>query len=67
VSSSNLARLGAASAVGAGVGLLVGSRAVKTYDWRTEWLIPRSLPIVYEALTSREALRVVAEHGVDGR
>ena len=67
MSSSNLTRLGAASAVGAGVGLLVGSRMVKTYDWRTEWLIPAPLPIVYEAMTPREALRQWAEHGVGGR
>jgi uncharacterized protein YndB with AHSA1/START domain len=35
----------------------VGGRAVKTYDWHTEWLIPAPLPTVYEALTSRSALR----------
>lgn len=50
-------RLYAAGAVGAVVGLLVGGRVVKTYDWRTEWFIPASVPLVYEAMTSREALR----------
>ncbi|MGH3148306.1 MAG: SRPBCC domain-containing protein, partial [Rubrobacter sp.] len=30
---------------------------VKTYDWRTEWTIPAPLPVVYEAMTSREAVR----------
>ncbi len=54
---SGLARLGAAGIIGAGVGLLVGARAVKTYDWRTQWSIPAPLPIVYEAMTSREAIR----------
>ena len=47
----------AAGAVGAVAGLLVGARAIKTYDWRTEWFIPASAPVVYEAMTSREALR----------
>ena len=50
-------RLYAAGTVGAVVGLLVGARAVKTYDWRTEWFIPASAPLVYEAMTSRAALR----------
>jgi len=54
---NRLGRLGIASTLGAGVGLLVGGRLVKTYDWRTEWLIPAPLPIVYEAMTSRSALR----------
>ena len=49
--------LGAAGALGAGVGLLIGGRLVKTYDWRTEWSIPAPLPVVYEAMTSRSALR----------
>ncbi len=44
-------------AAGAGIGLLVGNRLVKTYDWRPECLIPAPLPVVYEAMTSREALR----------
>lgn len=57
MSSSNLIRLGTASAIGAGVGLLVGSRMVRTYDWRTEWAIPAPLPTVYEAMTSKEAVR----------
>ncbi len=55
--SSGLTRLGTAGAVGALVGLFAGARAVKTYDWRTEWIIPAPLPTVYEAMTSREALR----------
>lgn len=50
-------RLYAPGAVSAVAGLLVGARAVKTYDWRTEWFIPASAPVVYEAITSREALR----------
>jgi uncharacterized protein YndB with AHSA1/START domain len=50
-------RLYAAGAVGAVVGLLAGGRAVKTYDWRTEWFILAPAPVVYEAMTSREALR----------
>ncbi len=54
--SSNT-RLVTATLLGAGVGLLMGSRAVKTYDWRTEWLIPAPLPTVYEAVTSRSAVR----------
>jgi uncharacterized protein YndB with AHSA1/START domain len=43
--------------VGVGLGLLLGGRLVKTYDWRTEWFIPAPLPVVYEAMTSRTALR----------
>lgn len=54
---SGIARLFAAGLVGAGAGLLVGARAIKTYDWRTEWFVPTPLPIVYEAMTSREALQ----------
>ncbi len=54
---SRIARLFAAGLIGVGAGLLVGGRAIKTYDWRTEWSIPAPLPIVYEAMTSREALR----------
>ena len=50
-------RLVTACLIGAGVGLLMGSRTVKTYDWRTEWLIPAPLPTVYEAVTSRSAMR----------
>jgi uncharacterized protein YndB with AHSA1/START domain len=38
-------------------GIWLGSRSVKTYDWHTEWTIPAPLPIVYEAMTSREAVR----------
>ena len=55
--SSGSTRLGAAGAVGALVGLFAGARAVKTYDWRTEWFIPAPLPTVYKAMTSRTALR----------
>jgi uncharacterized protein YndB with AHSA1/START domain len=35
----------------------LGARMVKTYDWRTQWSIPAALPIVYEAMTSRTAVR----------
>src|SRR5215210_2173390 len=38
-------------------GIWIGSRSVKSYDWRTEWTIPAPLPVVYEAMTSREAVR----------
>ena len=54
---SGIAGLFAAGLVGAGAGLLVGGRTIKTYDWRTEWFIPAPLPLVYEAMTSREALQ----------
>jgi uncharacterized protein YndB with AHSA1/START domain len=47
----------AAILIGAGARLLMGSRTIKTYDWRTEWLIPAPLPTVYEAMTSRSAVR----------
>jgi hypothetical protein len=54
---SSLNRL-AGILIGAGAGLLMGSRTAKTYDWRTEWLIPTPLPTtVYEAMTSRSAVR----------
>lgn len=43
-------------ALGVLAGVSIGSR-VKTYDWRTEWFIPAPLPIVYQAMTSREAVR----------
>jgi uncharacterized protein YndB with AHSA1/START domain len=42
---------------GAVAGLVVGGRLVKTYDWRTEWLVPALPPVVYEAMTSRQAVR----------
>lgn len=42
---------------GAVSGLVVAGRLVKTYDWRTEWSISAPLPVVYEALTSRGAVR----------
>lgn len=48
---------GVALALGALGGVWIGSRAVKTYDWRTEWTIPAPMPVVYEAMTSREAVR----------
>ena len=35
----------------------MGTRTVKTDDWRTEWLISAPLPTVYEAVTSRSAVR----------
>ena len=54
---SSIAGAFTAGLIGAGAGLLVGGRAIKTYDWRTEWFVPAPLPIVYEAMTSREALR----------
>jgi uncharacterized protein YndB with AHSA1/START domain len=64
--------LGAAGVVGAGIGLLLGGRLVKTYDWRTEWSIPAPVPVVYEAMTSRSAVRqwwpsmeLVDDGGVD--
>jgi uncharacterized protein YndB with AHSA1/START domain len=57
MSSPNLTRLGVAVTVGATAGILLGARMVKTYDWRTEWFIPAPLPIVYEAMTSRSAVR----------
>ncbi len=55
--SSSLAGLLTTGLIGAGVGLLVGGRIVKTYDWRTEWFIPAPLPTVYDAMTSRSAVR----------
>jgi len=54
---SSVTRLVTAFLMGAGAGLLMGSRTVKTCDWRTEWLIPAPLPTVYEAVTSRSAVR----------
>jgi uncharacterized protein YndB with AHSA1/START domain len=54
---SGIARLLAAGLIGAGAGLLAGGRAIKTYDWRTEWFVPAPLPAVYDAMTSRSALR----------
>ncbi len=54
---SGIARLFAAGLIGAGAGLLAGGRAIKTYDWRTEWFVPAPLPTVYDAMTSRSALR----------
>jgi hypothetical protein len=47
--SSNINRLVTAILIGTGAGLLMGSRTVKTYVWRTQWFILASLPIVYEA------------------
>ena len=54
---SGVSRLLTASLIGAGAGLLIGSRMVKTYDWHTEWFIPAPLSAVYEAMTSRSAVR----------
>jgi uncharacterized protein YndB with AHSA1/START domain len=48
---------GVAGLLGALGGIWLGYRSVKIYDWRTEWTIPAPLPIVYEAMTSREAVR----------
>lgn len=56
--SSNINRLVTAILIGTGAGLLMGSRTVKTYVWRTEWLIHAPLPTVYEAMTSRSAVRL---------
>jgi uncharacterized protein YndB with AHSA1/START domain len=50
-------RVGIAGTLGLGIGLLLGGRLVKTYDWRTEWTIPAPLPVVHEAMTSRSAVR----------
>jgi uncharacterized protein YndB with AHSA1/START domain len=55
--SSNVTSLVTVTLLGAGAGLLLGSRTIKTYDWRTEWLISAPLPTVYEAMTSRSAVR----------
>jgi hypothetical protein len=46
--------------VGVGIGLVLGDRLVKTYDWCTEWFIPALLPVVYGTLTSRSASGVCA-------
>ncbi|MBA2714040.1 MAG: SRPBCC domain-containing protein [Rubrobacteraceae bacterium] len=48
---------GIALAVGALGGVWIGSRSVKNYDWRTEWTIPAPISVVYEAMTSRDAVR----------
>lgn len=55
--NSSAARSLVPGLIGAAAGTLVGSRLIKTYDWRTEWTIPAPVPTVYEAMTSREALR----------
>ncbi|MEW6636802.1 MAG: hypothetical protein AB1425_08310 [Actinomycetota bacterium] len=47
----------AAGLIGAGAGVLAGGFLIRTYDWRTEWSIPAPLPAVYEAMTSRSAVR----------
>jgi hypothetical protein len=54
--NSGVSRRFAVGLMGAGVGLL-GGRSVKVYNWRTEWFIPAPLPTVYEAMTSRSAVR----------
>ncbi len=48
---------GIACALGVLGGVLIGGRAVKTYDWRTEWTILAPMPVVYQAMISREAVR----------
>jgi uncharacterized protein YndB with AHSA1/START domain len=70
---NGLGRPVVAGAVGVGIGLVLGNRLVKTYDWRTEWFVPAPLPIVYEALTARSAVRqwwtsmqLVDDSGGDG-
>ena len=45
------------AAAGALGGIWIGSRSVKIYDWRTEWIIPAPLSVVYRAMTSRAAVR----------
>ncbi len=50
--------VGIACAIGVVGGVMIGSRSVKIYDWRTEWTIPAPMPIVYEAMTSRSAVRL---------
>jgi uncharacterized protein YndB with AHSA1/START domain len=57
IMNSNVTRLLTVSLIGAGAGLLMGSRTVKTYDWRTEWFVPAPVQAVYEAMTSRSAVR----------
>lgn len=54
---SHINRLLTTGLIAAGVGLLIGSRTVKVYDWHTEWSIPAPLPDVYEAMTSRSAVK----------
>jgi hypothetical protein len=49
--------VGIACAIGVAGGIVIGARAVKIYDWRTEWTIPAPMPFVYEAMTSRQAVR----------
>ena len=56
--SSNINRLVTAILIGTGAGRLMGSCTVKTYVWRTEWRIHAPLPTVYEAMTSRSAVRL---------
>jgi uncharacterized protein YndB with AHSA1/START domain len=57
MSPPNLTPLGVAVTPGAAAGVLLGARMVKTYDWRTIWSIEAPLPVVYEAMTSRSAVR----------
>ena len=70
--NSSVARSIVPGLIGAVAGVLIGGRLIKTYDWRTDWRIPAPLPLVYEAMTSREALRqwwpsmkLADEHGED--
>ena len=57
MSSVNPKRLGVAATAGATAGMLLGAHMVRVYDWRTQWSIPAPLPLVYEAMTSRNAVR----------
>ncbi len=63
---SGIACLFAAGLIGAGAGLLAGGRAIKTYDWRTEWFVPAPLPTVYDAMTSRRPDRAQPRAGGAG-
>lgn len=46
-----------AGLTGVVVGILAGNGLIKTYDWRTRWTIPAPITPVYDAMTSRRALR----------
>ena len=54
---SRIARSLSAGLIGTEAGMLLGARLVKTYDWHTEWFISAPLPLVYDAMTSRSAVR----------
>lgn len=55
--NSSTARSLVPGLIGVIAGVVAGNRLIKTYDWRTQWTIPAPVPTVYEAMTSREALR----------